>query len=55
MGITNMAKVSPPFHGVLRTVADENHVAVVGGGIATLAAAAVLARRGSALRDPALT
>lgn len=55
MGITNMAKVSPPFRGVLRTVAVENHVAVVGGGIAGLAAAAVLVRHGSALRDPSLT
>ena len=46
MGITSKVKLPPRYHGVLSKVAGDKHVAVVGGGIAGLAAATVLAERG---------
>jgi len=46
MGITERVKLPPQYHGVLKAPATPRNVVVVGGGIAGLAAATVLAERG---------
>lgn len=46
MGLTSKTTRPPDYHGVLRRVPRDTRVLVVGGGIAGLAAATVLAERG---------
>ncbi|MCO4771768.1 MAG: FAD-dependent oxidoreductase, partial [Deltaproteobacteria bacterium] len=50
MGITGKVKLPPQYHGVLRKPVSDKHVVVVGGGIAGLASATVLAERGVRVR-----